>query len=255
MRAPARHDGGFVGEAVVEEPFSELIERAGRAVGVVALREAQLATLRHGPQLRRAALDIAVAQGSALAFFTAFVLANWAAVSALSGPVSGWAAPLLLAAAWIVIAIGLLVFVLNRRVVWRKRRVSEAAGEQRIIASERARDSAWEEMQESLERLAGGVENEAAALTAVPVAGGLVNAGEHVLDQIDEITDGLEDALPEGGVINLVADAALLPARYFVSVARAALEGLGDELMPPGQPRQHGGVRRSISRTERRSAG
>jgi hypothetical protein len=109
MSAPARQDGKFVGDAVAEEPVSELIEQAGRAARLLALRQAQLAAVRHGPQVRRASLDVAVALGIALAFLTAFVLANWAAVSALSGPLPGWAAPLLLAAAWIVIGIGLLV--------------------------------------------------------------------------------------------------------------------------------------------------
>jgi hypothetical protein len=234
--APARHDGKFVGDAVAEEPVSELIEQAGRAAGVLALREAQLAVVRHGPQLRRAAVDVAVALGSALAFLTAFALANWAAVSALSGPLPGWAAPLLLAAAWIVIGIALLVVLLNRAdgvFNWQQRRLLAADVEQRISARERARDEAWRGMRESLERLTGGVEHEAAVLAVVPAARGVVNAGEHIVDQIDEITDDLEEAIPGGGVINWVADTALLPARYFVSVARAALEGLAGELIPP----------------------
>lgn len=219
MSVNARQDGKFVGDAAAEESVSELIEQAGRAAGLLALREAQLAAVHHGPQLRRAALDIAVALGIALAFLTAFVLANWAAVSALSGPLPGWAAPLLLAAAWIVTGIGLLVFVLSRgdRVFdWRQRRLLGADVEQRISARERARDDARRGMRESLERVIGEVENEAAVLAVVPT---------------------------------------LLPARYFVSVARAALEGLGDELVPPGQLRQHGASRRNISGTDRRSAG
>ena len=257
MSAPARHDGKFVGDAVAEDPVSELIGQAGRAAGLLALREAQLAALRHGPQLRRAALDVAVALGVALAFLTALVLANWAAVSALSGPLPGWAAPLLLAAAWIVVGVGLLAFVLNRadRVFdWRQRRGLGAAVEQRISARERAHDEAWRGMRESLVRLTGEVEHEAAVLAVVPAARGVVSAGEHIIDEIDEITDDLEEAIPGGGVINWVADTALLPARFFVSVARAALEGLGDELMPPGQRRQHTS-RRNISGTDRRSAG
>lgn len=256
MSVNARQDGKIVGDAAAEEPVSELIEQAGRAAGLLALREAQLAAVHHGPQLRRAALDIAVALGVALAFLTAFVLANWAAVSALSGPLPGWAAPLLLGAAWIVIGIGLLVLVLNRadRVFnWQQRRLLGAAMEQRISARERARDDARQRMRESLERLTGGVEHEAAVLAVVPAARGVVNAGEHIIDQIDEITDDLEEAVPGGGVINWVADTALLPARYFVGVARAALEGLGDELMPPGQLRQHGASRRNIASIDRRS--
>jgi hypothetical protein len=258
MSAAARHDGRFVGDAVAEEPVAELIEQAGRAAGLLALREAQLAAVRHGPQLRRAALDVAVALGIALAFLTAFVLANWAAVSALSGPLPGWAAPLLLAAAWIVIGIGLLVFVLNRAggvFHWQQRRLLGAVVEQRISARQRARDDAWQGMRESLERLTGGVEHEAAALAVVPAARGVVSAGEHIVDQIDEITDDLEEAVPGGGVINWVADSALLPARYFVSVARAALDGLGGELMPPDQLRPHRASRRNISGTDRRSSG
>src|ERR671910_1618662 len=258
MSAQARHDGKVVGDAVAEDPVSELIEQTGRGAGLLALREAQLATLRHGPQLRRAALDVAVGLGIALAFLSAFALANWAAVSALSGPLPGWAAPLLLAAVWIVVGLGLLVFVLNRAdsvFDWRQRRMLGADVERRISARERARDEAWQGMRESLERLTGEVEHEAAVLAVVPVAGGVVSAGEHIIDQIDEITDDLEDAIPGGGVINRVADTALLPARYFVSVARAALERLGDELMPPGQRRQHGSSRRNISGTDRRSAG
>lgn len=258
MSALTRHDGKFVGDAVAEEPVSELIEQAGRAAGLLALREAQLAAFRHGPQLRRAALDVAVALGVALAFLTALVLASWAAVSALSGPLPGGAAPLLLAAAWVVIGIGLLVFLLNRAdgvFNWQQRRLLGAAVEQRISARERARDDAWQGMRESLERLTGGVEHEAAVLAVVPAARGVLSAGEHIVDQIDEITDDLEEAVPGGSVINWVADTALLPARYFVGVARAALEGLGEELMPPGQLRQHGASRRNISGSDRGSAG
>src|SRR5262245_44886210 len=185
MISPARHDGKFVDDAVAEEPVSELIEQAGRAAGLLALREAQLAAVRHGSQLRRAALDVAVALGIALAFLTAFALANWAAVSALSGPLPGWAAPLLLAAAWIVIGTGLLTFVLNRAdsmFAWRQRRGFGADVEQRICARERARDEAWQGIQESLERLTGGVEHEAAVLAVVPAARGVVSAGEHIID-------------------------------------------------------------------------
>src|SRR5918994_5861190 len=256
MSAPARHDGTFVADAVAEDPVSELIEQTGRAASLLALREAQLAALRHRPQLRRAALDVAVTLGVALAFLTAFVLANWAAVSAMSGPLPGWAAPLLLAAAWIVVASGLLAFALNRSGrVFDWRRAFGADVERRISARERARDEAWQGMRESLERLTGEVEHEAAVLAVVPVARGVVSVGEHIIDEIDEITDDLQEAIPGGGVINWVADTALLPARFFASVARAALEGLGDELMPPGQRLQHGSSRRNISGTDRRSAG
>jgi hypothetical protein len=219
MSAPARRDGKFVGDAIAEEPVAELIQQAGRAAGLLALREAQLAAVVHGSQLRRAAVDVAVALGSALAFLTAFVLANWAAVSALSGPLSGWAALLVLAAAWIVIGIVLLVLVPNRADVVQK-----------ISAREQARDEAEQRLRESLERLAGGVGNQAAVRLSAEVgsvAGGVVRAGEHIIDRIDELTDDLGKAVPGGGVVNWVADKALVPGRHFASAARTALEGLG----------------------------
>ena len=84
MSAPARNDGKFVGDAGAEEPVSELIEQTGRAAGLLALREAQLAALRHGPHLRRAALDVAVALGIALAFLTALDSVSPSPSSALS---------------------------------------------------------------------------------------------------------------------------------------------------------------------------
>ncbi len=101
------------------------------------MREAQLAATRHAPEVRRAILDVAVALGIVVAFITAFALANWAAVNALSGPLPSWAAPLVLAGAWILIGILLLVFVLNRgdRVFgWRQLRMlgaDEAETDQR----------------------------------------------------------------------------------------------------------------------------
>lgn len=238
-RAPQDGEaGGHAAAAAV----SELIEQVWRAAGHLALVETQLAAVRHGPQLRRAARDIAVALGIALAFLTAFALANWAAVSALARPLPGLAAPLLLAAAWIVVGISMLVFALNRgdRVFdWRRIRKVGAAPVQTISAHERARREAQRGMRESLERLAregGELTGALVSSAVVPIAGGVISAGEHVIDQIDELTDDLGKTVHGGGVINRVADIALLPGRYLASVARTALEGLGDELKPSDQP-------------------
>jgi hypothetical protein len=219
------------------------IEQAGHgAAGLVALREAQLAAVRHAPQLRGVALDVAAALGVALAFLTGFALANSAAASALSGPLPGWAALLLLAVTWIAIAI-LLVFALNRgnRVFHRRQlRMLGADVAQTLSAREQARDEAQQGMRESLERLAGGVGDQSAVVVSsavVPVAGGAVSAGEHLIDEIDEITDDLGDAVPGGHLINWAADMALVPGRYFINVARTALKGRE----PPGSAEDHMG--------------
>ena len=54
-------------------------------------------------------------------------------------------------------------------------------------------------------------------------------------------------SVPRGGVINKVADLALHPGRYLVSVARTALEGLGDEPKSAVQPSSTVARRRSAS--------
>ena len=260
-QGPAPHDGGAGGIEAPAETVSEPIEEAWRAAGRLALRETQLAAVRHGPQLRRAASDLAIALNVVLAFLTALALANWAAASALSGPLPGWAAALVLATTWIVIGI-LLVFALNRgdRVLDRRRIWRLGADvERRTGAREWARHEAQQRMRESLEQLAGQVGERAGAAmvssAVVPVAGGVISAGEHVIDQIDELTDDLGTAVPGGGAINRVADMALLPGRYLVSAARTALEGLGEELQPPDQPRSTRARRRDVSDLDRARRG
>ena len=53
--------------------------------------------------------------------------------------------------------------------------------------------------------------------------GGAVSAGEAIIEQIDEISDGIEEAVPGGSVINRATDLALVPGRYFVKVVRMAV--------------------------------
>ena len=136
----------------------------------------------------------------------------------------------MLPGAWILIGILLLVFVLNRgdRVFgWRQWRALGANEAQTLSAREAARDDAERGLRESLERLAGGVGDQAGVLVAaaiVPAAGGVISAGEGIIEEIDELTDNFEEAVPGGGVVNWVADVALVPGRYCVKAARFALK-------------------------------
>jgi hypothetical protein len=213
----ARHDDATAGAD------HSLIGQSGRAASRLAWREAQLAAARRRPELRRAALLIAIGLGVALALFTGFVLANVAAVTALADPLPGWAAPLVLAAAWLAVA-SLFVFGLSRG--RRQPRTDRAEGPHTIHAREQARDSAQQDVQESLDQLRGELSNEAGVLAtaaAAPVAGGVITAGEHIIDRIDELADQLGKAVPAGGVISRMAHMALAPGRYLVKEARTAL--------------------------------
>ena len=256
---PLPGEGEAGGNDAAAETVSELIEQAWRAAGHLALRETQLAVVSHEPQLRRAASDLAIALSIVMAFLTAFALANWAAASALSRPLPGWAAALVLATTWIVIGILLLVLVLNRgdRVFdWRHIRRLGTDTEQSIKAREQARDEAEYRMRESLDRLAEGFGEQAGVLVSsalVRTAGDVISASADIIEGIDEITHDIGKAVPGGGVINRAADMALLPGRYLVSVARTSLEGLSDELKPSVQSSSMRARRRKASGLDRRN--
>lgn len=252
-------DGELDGNETAVKTISRLVEQAGRAAGHLALEETQLAAVRHGPQLR-AALDVAVTLGIVLAFLTAFAFVNWAAVSALAGPLPSWAAPLLLSAAWVVIGISLLVFALNRGdelAIWRRIRKLGADLEQTISARQQVRDQAAQRMRESLERLAEGLGEQAGVLVSsavVPVASGVITAGERIIDGIDEITDDLGKAVLGGRAINWVADMALVPGRHFVSAALTALNGSA-RAEASSQPSSTRTWSRNVPGPDRRRAG
>jgi hypothetical protein len=180
--------------------------------------------------LRRAARDLSVLFGIGLAFVTAFVLANWAIVLALSSPLPGWRAPLVLMGVWAAVGGLLLVFVLHRteRVLgWQWWRAAAADPGETVHTREQARDDAQHTLRESLEQFAGAVAREAGVLVTaavVPLAGGAAEAGEKVLDAVDDVTDAIEEKLPGGGLINRATDLALKPGRYALDAMQKGLK-------------------------------
>jgi putative superfamily III holin-X len=222
-------------EAEETRPASELLEQIGRNASTVVLREVQLATSHRIPELRRAARDAVAVVALVVAGVTAFVLANWAAVAALSSPLPGWRAPLVVAAVWAAVAALLVVFVLVRagrlfgRGWWRPL-VGDPA--ETVRNAEQTRDEAEQALRDSIEEFAGAVADQAGALVAeavVPLAGGALDAGEDVLDAVDDVTDAIEDKVPFGGVINQMADLALMPGRYVLKVVSNRVEPDDDE--------------------------
>ena len=70
------------------ESVTELMVQLGREVSVLVFCEAQLAASRNMPEARRAVRDIAAALVAAVAFLTAFVFANVAAMLGLTSVLS-----------------------------------------------------------------------------------------------------------------------------------------------------------------------
>jgi len=90
---------------------------------------------------------------------------------------------------------------------------------------ELARDEATQKLRASFDRVTDTVSGQARARVAAsvrPIVGGALSAGEAIVEQIDGIAKGIEEAVPGGGLTNRVADLALILGRYFVKLARMA---------------------------------
>jgi hypothetical protein len=204
-------------EDATEQSLTELLEQLGRQMSALIFYEARLAASRHKDEIRLGAGGAFAALVTALAFLTAFALANVAAVRALSSRLADWVAPLVLAGTWAVLgaAIALVLRARAKRIrAWKVRDAEEARAE----AAQVVRDT--------LDQLTPVITKEV-ALAAVPMAGdmasGVIDAGEEILDTADEILDEITDDIPGGGVVNQIWDVALMPGRLGIRVATTVL--------------------------------
>lgn len=211
------------------DSVTELAVQLGRDVSVLAFCEAQLAASRNMPEVRRAFRDIAAALVAGVAFLTAFVFANVAAMLGLASVLSSWLAAVVLTAAWIALATALALALLVRagRVTgWRWWRVFSGGAEESLKDLERARAEAEKAVRETLERLAPAITVEIAA-AAVPMAtgavSGVVDAGGDIIEASDDVVEAIAEDLPGGGVVNQMWDVVLMPGRFGVRVATTVL--------------------------------
>jgi hypothetical protein len=212
------------------ESVTELMVQLGREVSVLVFCEAQLAASRNMPEARRAVRDIAAALVAAVAFLTAFVFANVAAMLGLTSVLSSWLAAVVLTAAWIAVGSALAVALMIRagRVTgWKWWRVFSGGAEASLNELERARAEAERAVRETLEQLAPAMTFQIAA-AAVPMAtdavGGVVDVGGDLIEASDDMVEGIAEDLPGGGVVNQMWDVVLMPGRLGVKVATTVLK-------------------------------
>jgi hypothetical protein len=213
-----------------QESVSELVEQVGLDAAVVALRRGQLELAEHGAEVRRATRAGVAAAICAVALLTAFVFANWALASALSSPLPGWRAPLVLAAAWLAIAGIVSALWVRAERISVKNWLRDLGEADTAARRQEAVEEAEQQLLQTLDRLADAIAQaaqEGIASAVLPVAGGMVDVGEgmvdatgDVLEAADEITDTIEEAVPGGIVVNRAFDVALAPGRFGVRVAR-----------------------------------
>ena len=210
--------------------LTELLAELGRDLSVLASCEVQLAISRNLPEVRRAARDIAAAVFVAVAFATAFVFVNVAALYGFSRAMSWWLAALVLAAIWIGVGTALLVALMVRAgqvTGWKWWRVFTAGPEESGEGLERARAEAEQAVYDTLGRLAPVVTVEIAS-AALPLAGGMasgvVDAGDDLLEASDDIVESIAEDLPGGSVVNQVWDVVLMPGRFGIKIATTVLK-------------------------------
>lgn len=209
--------------------LTELIVQLGQEVSALVLCEAQLAASRNLPELRRTVRDIVGAFVAAVAFLTAFVFANVAALQALSGSLAAWVAALVLCAAWLALGLLLLLALTVRAghmTGWKWWRVFAAGPEDTLKDLEHARDNAEKAVRETLARLAPAVTIEIASASvgaAGDMAGGVVDAGQEILESSDELVEAIAEDLPAGSVVNQMWDVVLMPGRFGFKVATTVL--------------------------------
>jgi len=218
------------GETVERESVSELAEEVGSDAAVLAFRRAELELSERAPEVRRTGRALAATAICAVAVLTAFVFLNWAAASALSSPLPGWRAPLVLAAAWVAVGVVVgAVWLRSERIPLRSW-LRDAGATETAARRRAAVDEAEQALRQSLDRLSDGIAQaaqERIAEAILPLAGGMVEVGEgmveatdEVVEAADEITDVIEEAVPGGVVVNRAFDVALAPGRFGVRVAR-----------------------------------
>jgi hypothetical protein len=202
--------------------------------------EAQLAAASRGPQLRRGGVQALGAVAIGLALTTAFVLINLAILLALALAVPAWTAALILAAAWIAVALVTAAIVARHGSPLGgvlRRRPAESADELRA-----ARNLAWQTLQRDLERMVPPLTDRAIDL-AIPIAAELATRiataagdvvedvvddaegiGRELIDESEEIVEDLAEEVPGAGIVNTVWDLALLPGRTGVRMVTTVLK-------------------------------
>lgn len=165
-------------------------------------RELEVAAAQNAPQVRQVAVELAVALAALVALLFALAALSWAAAQALSLVLPSWAASLIVAGTWTVVAALLLRHDHPRRLA---QRLTTQAGERALETAERERDQAEEAVKETAERLGEAVARE--AMERELKAG--VSAAEHMAGAAEQEA---EDLLKE------LIVAFLAPGRAGISV-------------------------------------
>ena len=137
-----------------------LLGQLAHELSLLVRAELETAAVERLPTLRRGARDAAVATAAASALFLALATTTWAAVRGLDLVVPTWAAALIAAGVWLVVALALATLDHPRRLV---AALTEASAPERLASARAGRREAEDAVRATAERLVQAVVHEAAA--------------------------------------------------------------------------------------------
>jgi hypothetical protein len=222
-------------------PRREDLEKLRRDLAEFVRLEVQIAAAAREPQLRRAGVDALGGLAAAVALVAAFVLVNVAALLAIATVLPGWAAALILAAGWIIVALvaGTLVASHARPLLARLRGDGPRSPEE----LQAARDRAWQDVQADIAvvapplteraiaiaapiaaRVAMSMATDLAVDVAEDMAGEVEDVGRELVEESEEIVEDLAEEIPGGTTASTVWDLALLPGRTGIRMVTTVLK-------------------------------
>jgi len=222
-------------------PRREELEKLRRDLTEFVRLEVRVAADARGPELRRAGIDALGGLAAVLALVAAFVLLNVAALLAIATVLPGWAAALILAGAWIVVAAITIAVLASHAAPLITRLRGDGDGSPAELRA--GRDRAWQDVQADLAVLAPPLTERAIAIVAPivarvaasmatdlavdvveDVADGVEDVGRELVEESEEVVEDLAKEIPGGTIPSTVWDLALLPGRTGVRMVTTVLK-------------------------------
>lgn len=200
---------------------AELLGELARELSVLVRRDIEVAAAERLPILRRAFLDLAALVAVLLAGLLALAACTVAAGVAIAAVVPGWAAALIVAAAWAVVAAGVALVLLRPRAQPRER--EELIGLLQLVS----REHRLEELHSSREEARDEADQEVRRTSAALVKALLDEATEHQVEALPAVTKQEVANAAQAAAPDLLTDAIALltaPARAGLTVLERLVE-------------------------------
>ena len=182
------------------ESPGKLLGQLADEMSMLVRNDVELSAAERLPEVKRLATELAVLVAAAVACFFALGAASWAGGIGLSHVMSGWAAALVVAGAWALVALLLFGHDYSRKLIGR---FSEERRTDVIATCRTEREEAQEKLRETAEHLAAALLHEAEA-QGMRAAATMARRGvQEVEEEAGNLLTQLADALMSPGKAGL----------------------------------------------------